>query len=248
MPQKRPRVERISTGSYDLNTWLHGGYETDIITMLAGSPGTGKTNLCLLAACSRAKHGEKVIFIDTEGGFSVDRVRQIVGEGYSDILERILIMNPTSFSEQQASFEKLLSLLKNGHVGLVVIDGIAMLYRLALGAASSSGEDAAVREINREVAHQMRTLAEISRKQHIPILLTNQMYGSFLSEEQLSSGASREFHIVGGDLFKYWSKCIIELHSTSGKRQAKIIKHRSLPPSSLSFDIRDKGIFKRRLF
>jgi len=74
------REDKISAGSFDLNKWLFGGYEKDVITMIAGSPGSGKTNFVLLAACSQAKKGGKVIFIDTEGGFSVDRVRQIVGD------------------------------------------------------------------------------------------------------------------------------------------------------------------------
>ncbi len=69
---------RISTGSFDLNKWLEGGYEKDIITMIAGPAGSGKTNFCILSACSQAKKGNKVIFIDTEGGFSIERVKQII--------------------------------------------------------------------------------------------------------------------------------------------------------------------------
>ena len=88
---------KISAGSYDLNKWLYGGYEKDIITMIAGPPGSGKTNFCILAACSLARKGNKVLFIDTEGGFSVERIKQIVGENYEDILKNILLLDPTSF-------------------------------------------------------------------------------------------------------------------------------------------------------
>ena len=59
---------RISAGSYDLNTFLSGGYETDIITTIYGPAGSGKTNFCILASVSQAKKLNKVIFIDTEGG------------------------------------------------------------------------------------------------------------------------------------------------------------------------------------
>jgi len=38
-------MERVSTGSFDLNDFMQGGYERDIITMIAGGPGSGKTNL-----------------------------------------------------------------------------------------------------------------------------------------------------------------------------------------------------------
>ena len=75
-------IDKISTGSRDFTAWLYGGYEKDVITMLAGTPGSGKTNLVILVACSQAKKGNKVLFIDTEGGFSVERVKQIMGEEY----------------------------------------------------------------------------------------------------------------------------------------------------------------------
>lgn len=91
----------------------------------------------------------------------------------------------------------------------------------------------------------MRALAEIARKQKIPVILTNQVYHDFLSEEDFRKGIKRETNIVGGDLLKYWSKCIIELKSEDRKRKAILLKHRSLPFKELSFEIKDKGIFKK---
>lgn len=239
---------KISTGSFDLNKWLYGGYERDIITMIAGSPGSGKTNFALLAACSQAKKGNKVIFIDTEGGFSSERVKQIVGgENYENILENILILHCTNFDEQKKAFIKLLgSLKKEQKIGAIVIDGMAMLYRLELGDAVKSGEDERIKEINREVARQMRILAEISRKQNIPVIITNQVYSEFVSEDELKKQTERKTNIVGGDLFKYWSKCIIELKNNSGRRKAILLKHRSLPEKELGFVIKNEGVFKKK--
>jgi len=126
---------KISTGSFDFNDWLNGGYEKGVITMVVGPPGSGKSNLSVLAACSQARE-KKVIFVDTEGGFSVERVKQIVGEENSEkILENILILNPTNFLEQKKSFSKILENMKGDEVGLIVVDSMAMLYRLELGDA-----------------------------------------------------------------------------------------------------------------
>src|SRR3990167_3074626 len=125
-----PKDEKISTGSFDLNKWLFGGYEKDVITMIAGPPGSGKTNFTILAACSQAKKGNKVIFIDTEGGFSIERIKQIAGENAGEILKNILVLSPTSFDEQKKSFSQLLEKLKKEHVSLIVVDGMATLYRL----------------------------------------------------------------------------------------------------------------------
>lgn len=239
---------KISAGSFDLNKWLYGGYEKDIITMIAGPPGSGKTNFSIMAACSQAKKGNKVIFIDTEGGFSVERVKQLADENSEDILKNILLLGPTSFEEQKKAFERLLKELKSGHVSLIIVDGMAMLYRLELGDAAKSKEDDKIKSVNREMAHQMRTLAEISRKNKIPVIITNQVYKEFLSEEDVKKGIKAEQNIVGGDLFKYWSKCIIELRNERGKRKAVLLKHRSLPQKEMSFEIKEKGIFKRGIF
>jgi len=239
-------TNKISTGSYDFNKWLFGGYEKDVITMIAGPAGCGKTNFCILASCSQARKGNKVIFVDTEGGFSVDRVKQIVGEGYEKILENILLLEPTSFDEQKKCFVKLLGRIKKEQISLIIIDGMAMLYRLELGDAQKSGKSENIKKVNRELSKQMRDLAEIARKQQIPIIITNQVYTEFLSEENWKKGVERGTHLVGGDLFKYWSKCIIELKYDRGKRKAILLKPRSLPNKEMSFEIRNRGIFRKR--
>lgn len=238
--------EKISAGSYDLNKWLYGGYETGVITMIAGPPGSGKTNFCILAAASQAKKGNKVIFIDTEGGFSTDRIKQIT-EGEKKILDNILLLEPKSFKEQKEIFKNLLKNLKKEHVNLIIVDGMAMLYRLELGDAIKNKETESenIREVNSEMAGQMRLLAEIARNEKIAIIITNQVYKGFQSEEDWKHGKKPEMNIVGGDLFKYWSKCIIELEFESGKRKAILLKHRSLPYKEMGFEIKNKGIFKK---
>jgi len=240
------KVEKISAGSYDLNKWLYGGYEFGVITMIAGPPASGKTNLVLLAACSMAKKGKKVIFIDTEGGFSVERVKQIVGEeNLEEILKNILLLNPTCFEEQKKTFVNLLKRVRKENISLIIVDGMAMLYRLEFGDAQKSKDDNKVKEVNREVAKQMRILSEISRNQNMPVLITNQVYHGFLSEEDWKKGVKPEANIVGGDLFKYWSKTIIELKNDRGRRKAILLKHRSIPKKELNFEIKNKGIFRR---
>jgi DNA repair protein RadB len=91
----------------------------------------------------------------------------------------------------------------------------------------------------------MRVLAEIARKQQIPVLITNQVYSSFLSEEDLREGKKKEVRFVGGDLLQYWSKCIIELQNENGKRKAVLLKHRSLPTKDISFEIKNEGIYRK---
>jgi DNA repair protein RadB len=239
------RTSKISTGSFDFNKWLYGGYEKGVITMIAGPPGSGKTNFCILVSCSQAKKKNKIIYIDTEGGFSSERVKQMVAEGYEDVLGNILLIEPTDFDEQKKHFLKLLELVKKEKVSLIVVDGMAMHYRLELGDAIRLKDDEKIKTVNREIANQMKILSEISRRDDIPVIITNQVYTDFLSREEFEKGAEKRVNLVGGDLMKYWSKCIIELKTEKNKKRAILLKHRSLPVKEISFEIRNEGIFKK---
>ena len=243
-------MPKISAGSYELNKFLFGGYETDIITTLYGPGGSGKSNFCIIVATSQAKKGNKVIFIDTEGGFSSDRFRQIHQGSEEEIeknLQNILLLKPTSFQEQQKAFEQMLEHVKKKDISLVIIDSIAMLYRLELSEAIGAKNSEKISEVNRNLANQLRTLNEIARKQNIPIIVTNQVYTTF-SQNQEEKNLERQVSMVGGDLLKYWSKCLIELQNHYGKRKIILKKHRSLPMKELAFEIVDTGIKRRGLF
>ncbi|MEM1536096.1 MAG: DNA repair and recombination protein RadB [Candidatus Pacearchaeota archaeon] len=237
---------KISTGSKELDEWLNGGYEVDVITTFYGPAGSGKTNLCIMAAANQAFLGKKVIYVDTEGGFSVERLKQIAFRAAKNIFKNILLLKATNFFEQREIFNKLLELTRvKKDIGLIVVDSIAMLYRLELGEASSSKNFDKIRLINRSLARQLRILAEIARKKNIPVLVTNQVYSDFLTREEIEAGKLKSVSMVGGDIIKYWSKCIIELQNRSqGKKCAILRKHRSLPEKEFLFRITDRGIKK----
>ena len=139
----------------------------------------------------------------------------------------------------------MLGKVSKENVGLIIVDGMAMLYRLELGDALNLKDDSKVKEVNREVALQMRILAEISRKQRIPIIITNQVYSGFLPEDKWKKGIKPEVNLVGGNLFKYWCKTIIELQNENGKRKAVLSKHRSMPQKEFNFEIRNEGVFRK---
>ncbi|MCK5320975.1 DNA repair and recombination protein RadB [Candidatus Pacearchaeota archaeon] len=241
---------KISTGSFDLNKFLEGGYESDIITTLYGLGGSGKSNFGIIVATSQARKGNKIIFMDTEGGFSSDRFKQ-VHQGTKDeieiALQNILLLKPTSFEEQEKDFQKLLLHVKKGDVSLIIIDSIAMLYRLELGDAITSKDNEKIAEVNRKLAKQLRSLNEIARKQNISVIVTNQVYSTFTQNNE-DQNFERKVSMVGGDLLKYWSKCLIELQDFRGKRKIVLRKHRSLPVKELMFEIVNEGIRKRGLF
>ena len=241
--------EKISAGNYDLNKFLWGGYDQDIITTIYGPGGSGKSNFCMLVCVSQAKKGNKVIFIDTEGGFSTERFKQIHGgekEAVEKDIENVLILNPTSFEEQEKAFEDLLKLLKNNDVSLIIVDSIGMLYRLELAEAIKSEDTFKIQNVNRKLASQLRTLNEICRKQKIPVIVTNQVYSNYVKD--VEDAITKENQMVGGDLLKYWSKCLIELDNRMGRRKLILKKHRSIRQKEMGFEIINSGIKKKGLF
>jgi len=237
------KERKISSGSYDLNKFLYGGWEKEIITTIYGPAGTGKTNLCVLAAVSQAKKGKKVIFIDTEGGFSIERVKQIAGEDYESVLKNIFLLKPVNFDEQERAFSQMLKELLG--VSLIIVDGMTMLYRLDLAEAIKEKSENKIREINSKLARQLRILAEIARTKNISVIVSNQVYSEFLSDEQLRAGKEKTVSMVGGDLLKYWSKCLVELKNERGRRKLLLRKHRSLPEKEIEFEIINAGLRKR---
>ena len=106
------------------------------------------------------------------------------------------------------------------------------LVRDAMAMQDKSKED--VQKVNSELARQMRILSEIARKRNIPVLVTNQTYNWENNER-----------MVGGDILKYWSKCLIEASNDQGRRTLYLRKHRSMAEKSLNFQIWDGGIRKR---
>ena len=167
--------------------------------------------------------------LDTENNFSIERLKQIAKYDYNKILNYLIFLKPTSFEEQRKAFDKLKDAVDN-KVGLIIVDTIAMLYRLELG------KNEKVYEVNRELGRQISYLNEIARKKHIPILITNQVYADFENKDKVN--------MVGGDLLKYSSKCLIELQITpAGNRKLILKKHRSIEQEKeITFKIVEGGV------
>jgi DNA repair protein RadB len=220
---------RISTGAKFLDDLLKGGYDNNIVTTLYGPSGSGKTNLCLICAVNIAKNGKKVILIDTEGGICVERIKQL-STNYEQILKNIIFFNPISFVEQNEIFETLRSMI-NDSIGMIIVDSISMLYRLELGRSDD------VYDVNASLGRQIAYLVEIARTRRIPVLITNQVYSDFDNRDEVK--------MVGGDLLKYGSKCLIELKKFNNVRGLILRKHRSLPEGlSSKFKIIGYGVEK----
>jgi len=218
-------TKRISTGCQSLDQLLGGGVEEGVITNFYGDSGTGKTNACIQITAEVAESGETVIYIDTEASFSPERFEQIASE---DALENVMLRDSTSFEDQKDAVRDLEEMASEQEIGLVVVDSIVSLYRLKVDSGNAS-------EVNQELSRQFSKLSRIAREQDIPVLVTNQVYTSFDEDE---------LELVGRDVPRYWSKCLVKLsQKDQGLREAEILKHRSRPEgNSVRFRITDDGL------
>jgi DNA repair protein RadB len=220
---------KVSSGSDVFDDFLEGGYEKDVLTTIYGPSGSGKTTLCKLAAIAMARKKKKVIYIDTEGGFSRERMKQLTGDELEETLKYIVILKPTSFKEQVKALEKLKNIV-NEKIGLIIVDTLTIFYRLEL----SKGED--IKETNNKLIWQVSYLTEIARKKQIPMIVTNQVYSDFSKKD--------DYKMVGGDILRYNSKCLIKLLNINrNKRKATLVSHRSIAEGKeREFGIINEGI------
>lgn len=221
---------KIPTNSR-IDNLLEGGIERGVITQIFGPPSSGKSNIALSLSVGVAKQGKKVIYIDTEGGISLDRIKQMSQFEFSKVANNILVLEPTTFTEQTDNLKTLnLWISKNNEdVDLIVLDSAVALYRV---------DDMQSSALNKELGKQMGILSKIARKFNIAVVLTNQIYNSFDDDKE-------NIHPVGGMILQYWSKTMIQLTKCDElhERLAIIKRHRSIAEGKkVNFKITSKGI------
>ena len=209
---------------------MGGGVEKGCLTQFYGPPGSGKTNIALQLLVCCAKKGNKAIFVDTEGGLSIERVKQISNNKFDSFANNIIIFEPTSFNEQMEVLKRIENLLdsKSETVELIILDSAVALYRLKEGDSTQT---------NRELGKQMALLSRIARNHNIAVVITNHIYSVFDGEGVIEP--------VGGTILKYWSKIVVELTRANGlgERSAVLKRHRSRPEGLRTrFRIVDHGI------
>ena len=207
-------MKRIPTGCTSIDNLLGGGIESGSVTLLFGEGGTGKTNICLQIAYNVAKEGAKIAYVDTEG-LSSDRIVQIFQD--EELIKNLLVFQVHSFEEQIDRVSKVERLSEaNDKIGLVIVDSMTMFYRL-------HSDDTTVRS---EFIKQTEMLLNIARKKDVAVLLTSQVYTN------IGTGT---IEFLGGHALHHNAKTIIRLDKkNNGKRNAVIVKHRSIPEGKVA--------------
>ncbi|MCC7550473.1 MAG: DNA repair and recombination protein RadB [Methanobacterium sp.] len=219
---------KIPTSS-PIDSLIGGGVEKGVITQFYGPPGSGKTNIALNLLVQNAKSGKNGVFVDTEGGLSIERVKQISGTDFSVLAANIIVFEPSTFIEQDSVLRRIEKMVESGEpVELIILDSAVALYRVREGESS---------QLNLELGRQMGRLTRLAQKHDIAVVITNQVYASFEGEGMVEP--------VGGTILKYRSKIMVELErgDVNGERYAILKRHRSRPEGLRTrFRIVDSGL------
>jgi len=193
--------KRIPTGCPSLDGALDGGLQPGELTLIYGEAETGKTSLAIQCSVNSARMGYKVLFVDADGTFSLQRLMQIALQDFDETSQSIVIFTPLTFEEQSELVDELEKYISR-NLGLIVFDTITSLYRSAIG-----GREEAFK-VNRELNRQVAMLTHIAKKFQTPILITSQVRSVLTETDSFVEP-------VAARVLKYWSTTIISLSRTS---------------------------------
>jgi len=218
-------MNKLTTGSKSLDELLGGGIGRGVLTQVYGTFATGKTTLAMQIGL--LNHG-KVVYIDTEGGFSPERLKLMAekrGFDAGEILQRFIIFEPHDFKEQKRVISKLKRMV-NEKFSLIVVDSITSHYRVEKNKQS----------LNVDLGKQLQVLLWLARKYNLAVIVVNQVY----FDSNSNSLKPIAEHTLG-----YKCKDILRLERLSrpGIRLAVLERHRFKPEGGIVyFKITDKGI------
>jgi DNA repair protein RadA len=244
--ERRKDVNFISTGSKQLDALLGGrGVESRAITEAYGAFGSGKTQLGLTLAVNvqlpleQGGANGKAVFIDTEGTFRPDRIKQIaegVGANPSHVLKNILVARAFNSDHQILLVDKIAELIKNGEpIKLVIVDSLTAHFRAEF---SGRGQLADRQQRLNRYLHNLMRLAE---KNNLVVYVTNQV----MANPAMMFGDPTT--AIGGNIVAHASTYRLYLRrGKAGSRVAKMIDSPNLPDNEAQFfvtlhGVRDEG-------
>lgn len=188
MRKRAEAVERISTGSHNLDEMFRGslpegkgGVETGAITEVYGEYGSGKTQFCLkLAVMAQLPKGKggldtDVVFVDCEEIYRyvmgrVDAMARSVGLDPESVHGRITIVTPNNSDMLIAALDRIEEAVRGG-VRLLVIDGAMSHFRADYGVGGRDSFPPRARAITRFV----NRLKRIAALHNTAVVMSNQV-------------------------------------------------------------------------
>lgn len=239
--KKREEIYHITTGSKSLNALLGGGVETKAITEAFGAFGSGKSQLAHTLAVTvqlpREEGGAdgKAVWIDTEGTFRPERIKQIAeskGLDSEKTLKGIFVARAFNSDHQILLVEKVMDLINNGEpIRLLIVDSITAHFRAEFAGRGQLADRQ--QRINKHLHHLMR----VAESKNIAVYMTNQV----MANPAVMFGDPTT--AIGGHIVAHASTYRLYLRrGKKNSRVAKMIDSPNLPENECVFFLSDAGI------
>ena len=236
---KRKAIDRISTGSKNLDDLLGGGIETWAMTEFYGEFGSGKSQIChTLCVMVQTPHGQGgldggAVYIDTEGTFRPERIAEIAearGLDSEKILSGITVARAYNSAHQELIVKDLGKVLEEKKVKLVILDSAVAHYRAEFLGRGTLAERQ--QRLNKFM-HQLLRTAEIY---NVAVVVTNQVQAA---PDSFFGDPTRP---TGGHVVAHTSTYRIYLRKAAKNRIARMVDSPYHPERDAVFMLDDKGV------
>jgi len=240
--KKREAIVYITTGSKNLDNLLGGkGVETCAITEAFGAFGSGKTQLGLALSVNvqlpldQGGAAGKAVYIDTEGTFRPERIKQIaegMGADTEKALKNIFVARAFNSDHQILLLDRIADLIKNGEpIKIVIIDSLTAHFR-----AEFTGRGM-LADRQQRINRYMHNLMRIAEQYNLAVYVTNQV----MSDPAMMFGDPTK--AIGGNIVGHASTYRIYLRKgRKDSRVAKLIDSPNLPESETIFFLTKEGL------
>jgi len=240
--KKRENIINITTGSKNFNELLGGkGIESRSITEAFGAYGSGKTQLGLTLAVNtqlpleKGGANGKCVFIDTEGTFRPQRIKQIaegLGANSEKVLKNIFVARAFNSDHQILLLEKVSEMIKSGEpIKLMIIDSLTAHFRAEFAGRGQLADR------QQKLNKYMHSLMKLAETHNLAVYVTNQVMAN---PAQMFGDPTTA---IGGHIVGHASTYRIYLRrGKKGSRVAKLIDSPNLPDNETIFFLTDAGV------
>jgi len=236
---KRKAIERVSTGSKNLDELLGGGVETWAMTEFYGEFGAGKSQVChtLCVMVQQPKEqgglGSGAVYIDTEGTFRPERIAEIaIARGFDpdSVLSGITVARAYNSAHQELIVKDLGKVIESKKLKLVILDSAVAHYRAEFVGRGTLAERQ--QRLNRF----MHLLLRVAEVYNVAVVVTNQVQSA---PDSFFGDPTRP---TGGHVVAHTSTYRIYLRKGGKSRIARMVDSPYHPERDAVFVLDERGI------